>query len=342
VVSSFILAFARSLSETGATVMVAGTFENGTVFIKNASDAGLVSPLVFVSFILIATSTLIFLIIQLLGPRLRIPVTKVWPNLEKRLSMADIVRSRDLIVLCVFFFFVIAPSLFVALPGARALSDGTLWQALSRSGEWAAYWQAMVLSYLVAFLATLLNVATGLPLSILIARKRVGTVEATILDAAVNVPIIVPSIALGVSLQFFWSGLAIPEFWILVLSHTTVTYTYFVRSTISALQRTPAELEEVARTLGGRPLTVFRKVTLSLTKYSMISGIIMAFTRSIDETGATLAVSKELKTAPVLLMSWVTGTVPVSSSTMGLGISILVLTSFISLLAFKLVSRRAD
>jgi thiamine transport system permease protein len=342
VVSSFILAFARSLSETGATVMVAGTFENGTVFIKNVSDAGLVSPLVFVSFILIATSTLIFLIIQLLGPRLRIPVTKVWPNLEKRLSMADIVRSRDLIVLCVFFFFVIAPSLFVALPGARALSDGTLWQALSRSGEWAAYWQAMVLSYLVAFLATLLNVATGLPLSILIARKRVGTVEATILDAAVNVPIIVPSIALGVSLQFFWSGLAIPEFWILVLSHTTVTYTYFVRSTISALQRTPAELEEVARTLGGRPLTVFRKVTLSLTKYSMISGIIMAFTRSIDETGATLAVSKELKTAPVLLMSWVTGTVPVSSSTMGLGISILVLTSFISLLAFKLVSRRAD
>jgi len=340
-VSSFILAFARSLSETGATVMVAGTFENGTVFIKNASDAGLVSPLVYVSFVLIVTSTLIFVTIQVLGPKLRIPVTKVWPNLEKLLSISNVTRSRDLLTLVVFLFFVIIPSLFVALPGMKALSDGTLGQAVSGSGVWATYWKAIGLSYLVAFLATLLNVVTGLPLSILIARKRVRTLESTILDAAVNVPIIVPSIALGVSLRLFWGGLAIPEFWILVLSHTTVTYTYFVRSMISALQRTPPELEEVARTLGGKPLTVFRKITISLTKYSMISGIVMAFTRSVDETGATLAVSKQFKTAPVLLVDWVKGTVPVSPSAIGLGVGILILTSFISLLAFKLASRRA-
>jgi thiamine transport system permease protein len=340
-VSAFILAFARSLSETGATVMVAGTFENGTVFIKNASDAGLVSPLVFVSFVLIVASTLIFVIIQVLGPKLRIPVAKVWPNLEKQFSIGNVTRSRDLVTLAVFLFFVIIPSLFVALPGIKALLDGTLGQAVSGAGIWSMYWRALSLSYLIAFLATLLNVATGLPLSILIARKRVKTFESTVLDAAVNVPIIVPSIALGVSLRLFWGGLAIPEFWILVLSHTTVTYTYFVRSMISALQRTPPELEEVARTLGGKPLTVFRKVTLSLTKYSMISGIVMAFTRSVDETGATLAVSKQLKTAPVLLVDWVKGTVPVSPSAIGLGVGILILTSFISLLAFKLASRRA-
>jgi thiamine transport system permease protein len=340
-VSAFILAFARSLSETGATVMVAGTFENGTVFIKNASDAGLVSPLVFVSFVLIVASTLIFVIIQVLGPKLRIPVAKVWPNLEKQFSIGNVTRSRDLVTLAVFLFFVIIPSLFVALPSIKALLDGTLGQAVSGAGIWSMYWRALSLSYLIAFLATLLNVATGLPLSILIARKRVKTFESTVLDAAVNVPIIVPSIALGVSLRLFWGGLAIPEFWILVLSHTTVTYTYFVRSMISALQRTPPELEEVARTLGGKPLTVFRKVTLSLTKYSMISGIVMAFTRSVDETGATLAVSKQLKTAPVLLVDWVKGTVPVSPSAIGLGVGILILTSFISLLAFKLASRRA-
>ncbi len=73
----------------------------------------------------------------------------------------------------------------------------------------------------------------------------------------------------------------------------------------------------------------------------MISGMIMAFTRSVDETGATLAVSKQLKTAPVLLVGWVKGTAQVSSSTIGLGVGILILTSFVSLLAFKVVSRRA-
>ena len=345
-VSAFLLAFSRSLSETGATVMVAGVFENGTVFIKNASDAGLVSPLVFVSFVLIATSTLIFVIIRILGPRLRIPVSKVWPHLEQKLSDRGAVRTRDLLTITVFAFFVIVPSLFVALPGGRALTDGTVGQAISGFGVWSTYWGSVGLSYSVAICATLLNILVGLPLAILIARRRIGGVACTILDAAVNIPIVIPSIAVGVSLRLFWGGYTgIPEFWLLVLSHLTVTNAYFVRSMISAFERISPELEEVARTLGAKPLTVFRKVTIPLAKYSMISGAVMAFTRSVDETGATLAVSKELKTAPVLLMEWVKATmptaVPVSPSTIGLGVSILLLTSFASLLVFKLAARRS-
>jgi len=340
-VSSFLLAFARSLSETGATVMVAGTFENGTVFIKNASDMGLVSPLVFVSFVLIAASTLIFIIIQVLGPKLRFPLTKVWPNIEERLCSRSAVTLRDLLTLAVFLLFVIIPSLFVALPAGKAISDGTVEKALSGSGEWSVYWGAVGLSYLVAICATLLNVLVGLPLSILIARKKIGKVESTILDAAVNIPIVIPSIAVGVSLRLFWSSVTgIPEFWLLVLSHMTVTNAYFVRSMISSIERIPPELEEVARTLGGKPLTVFRKVTVPLAKYSMISGAVMTFTRSVDETGATLAVSRELKTAPVLLVEWVKGTMLVSPSTIGLGVSVLVLTSFVSLIIFKLTAGR--
>jgi thiamine transport system permease protein len=340
VVSSFVLAFARSLSETGATVMVAGTFESGTVFIKNASDTGLVSPLVFVSFVLIVTSTLIFLIIRILGPKLRIPVAKVWPYLEGALSTRGAVRLRDILTLAIFLLFVLIPSLFVALPAGIAISDGTLQEALSGFGVWSTYWGAVGLSYTVALCATLLNVLVGLPLSILIARKRTRSIESTILDGAVNIPIVIPSIAVGVSLRLFWSGFtAIPEFWLLVLSHTTITNAYFVRSMISALERIPPELEEVARTLGGKPLTVFRKVTIPLAKYSMISGAVMAFTRSVDETGATLAVSKELKTAPVLLVEWVKGTAAVTSSTVGLAVGVLVLTSFISLLIFKFAAK---
>jgi len=341
-VSSFLLAFSRSLSETGATVMVAGVFENGTVFIKNASDAGLVSPLVFVSFVLIATSTLMFMIIRILGPRLRIPLSKVWPHLEQKLSDRGAVRTRDLLTIAVFAFFVLVPSLFVALPGGRALTDGTVGQAISGFGVWSTYWGSVALSYSVAICATLLNILVGLPLAILIARRRIGSAACTILDAAVNIPIVIPSIAVGVSLRLFWGGYTgIPEFWLLVLAHLTVTNAYFVRSMISAFERIPPELEEVARTLGAKPLTVFRKVTIPLAKYSMISGAVMAFTRSVDETGATLAVSKELKTAPVLLVEWVKATVPTSPSTIGLGVSVLLLTSFASLLVFKLAARRS-
>ncbi|MCX6831695.1 MAG: hypothetical protein NT028_06090, partial [candidate division Zixibacteria bacterium] len=161
--------------------MVAGVFENGTVFIKNASDAGLVSPLVFVSFVLIATSTLIFMIIRILGPRLRIPVSKVWPHLEQKLSDRGAVRMRDLLTIAVFAFFVIAPSLFVALPGGRALTDGTVGHAISGFGVWSTYWGSLGLSYSVAICATLLNILVGLPLAILIARRKIGSAACTIL-----------------------------------------------------------------------------------------------------------------------------------------------------------------
>jgi len=72
----------------------------------------------------------------------------------------------------------------------------------------------------------------------------------------------------------------------------------------------------------------------------LLAGAIMAFTRSVDETGATLAVAKRLTTAPVLMVDWVRGTVPASSSAIGLGLGILVLTSFVSLLVLTVATRR--
>ncbi len=92
--------------------------------------------------------------------------------------------------------------------------------------------------------------------------------------------------------------------------------------------------------MGGRPFTVFKTIILPLTKYSLFAGAIMVFTRSVDETGATLAVATQLRTVPVLLVDWVTGNVPVTSAEIGLGCGILVLLSFIILLILRLVSRR--
>ncbi|MCW4037017.1 MAG: ABC transporter permease subunit, partial [Candidatus Bathyarchaeota archaeon] len=78
-VAAFLLAFARSLSETGATIMVAGAFENGPIFIQNAKDAGLEGPLVLVSMILIVASLAVFALIRIAGNRLRLPLRRVWP-----------------------------------------------------------------------------------------------------------------------------------------------------------------------------------------------------------------------------------------------------------------------
>jgi len=339
-IASFTLAFARSISETGATMMVAGTFENGPVFIKNAMTLGSESPLVFVSFVLIAVSCVLFAVIRLLGPRLSTPIKTVWPIFERRLSTKRIIASRDAVSVLIFLLIVFAPSLYVVLPASRALFSGTFTQALIGAGVWQDYWQALILSYAVGAIVTLLNIVAGLPMAILIGRKKVGPLPLNILDVLVNVPLIVPSIALGVSLSFFWKSFAfIPEIWLLIFAHLSITYPYFVRTMSATIEGVNIEFEDSARVLGARSFTIFRTITLPLTKYSLFSGAIMMFTRSVDETGATLAVVTKLKTAPVLLVDWVTGGMPASPLEIGLGCGFLVILSFIALLILRMLIR---
>ncbi len=341
-ISSFILAFARSVSETGATIMVAGAFENGPIFISNlktAQEPGYEGALVFVSFILIAISCAIFVTIRLLGPRLKMPIKKVWPVAERKLSGSRVTNLRNGMSLLVFFLLILIPSLFVALPSFYAITNGTLNQAVTGAGIWQEYWQSLILSYFVGAIATLLNIIAGLPMAVLIARRRLGTTLSSVLDVLVNIPLIVPSIALGVSLGIFWENFAtLPEIGLLIFVHLSITYPYLVRSMTAAIERLNTDFEEAARTLGGRPFTIFRTIILPLTKYSLFAGAIMVLTRSVSETGATLAVT-ELKTAPVLLVDWVKDGVKATSMEIGLGCGILIVFSFIILLILRLFTR---
>jgi thiamine transport system permease protein len=348
-IASYILSFARSLSETGATFIVAGLFENGPVFlqnVKNEYSAGVVSQAtyegatVFASLILIIVSLSIFAFIRAFGPRLRLPIKGIWPSFERKLSYAKAEASRNSVTLIVFFIIILLPSLFVALPAFQALFNGTISNAVSGSGIWSDYWQSLALSYALAGIVTLLSFVIGLPMAMMIARKRFGKFTSTVFDILINVPLIVPSIALGVSLKFFWQSFAfVPEFLLLVFAHLAITYPYFVRSMTAAFERISLDMEEAARTLGAKPFGVFRSIMLPLTKYSILSGAIMVFTRSISETGATLAVVSTLQTAPVVIVNWVKQVVPATPSEIGLGCCILILLSLAILLLLRLVTR---
>jgi thiamine transport system permease protein len=348
-IASYILSFARSLSETGATFIVAGIFENGPVFLQNLKNeytAGLVSQAtyegatVFASLILIIVSLSIFAFIRIFGSRLRLPIKGIWPSLERKLSYAKAEASRNTITLVVFFLIILLPSLFVALPAFQALLNGTVSNAITGSGIWSAYWQSLALSYALAGIVTLLGFVIGLPMAMMIARKRFGKLTSNMFDILVNIPLIVPSIALGVSLKFFWQSFAfIPEFLLLIFAHLAITYPYFVRSMTAAFERISLDMEEAARTLGAKPFGVFKTIMLPLTKYSILSGAIMVFTRSISETGATLAVVTSLETAPVVIVNWVKQVVPATPSEIGLGCGILILLSLAILLMLRLVTK---
>ncbi len=266
------------------------------------------------------------------------PIRRVWPSFERKLSYSKASFTRNSVTLFIFFAIVLIPSLFVALPALQAVFTETLPNALSGSGIWGEYWQSLMLSYFLGALVTILNVIIGLPMAIIIARRKFGALPSAVLDLLVNIPLIVPSIALGVSLRFFWKEtlVFVPELLLLVFAHLAITYPYLVRAMSAAVERISLDLEEASRTLGAKPLGVFRTIIFPLTKYSLFSGAIMVFTRSVSETGATLAVTT-LKTAPVVLVDWVKQKIEATPLEIGLGCGFLVLFSFIILLALRLI-----
>jgi thiamine transport system permease protein len=352
-IAAFILAFSRSISETGATIMVAGAFENGPTFIWNMQEEfSKVNPaiyegsIVFASFLLIAISCIIFGMIRIFGPKLKLPIRRVWPFLERKLSYSPAATARNTTTLIIFLAIVLIPSLFVALPAFQALFTDILPNAVFGRGElWGVYWQSLLLSYFLGAIATVINVIIGLPMAIVIARKTFGAWISTVLDVLVNIPLIVPSIALGVSLKFFWKEtlVFVPEMWLLIFAHLAITYPYFVRSMSAAIERISLDLEDAAKTLGAKPLAVFRTITLPLTKYSILSGAVMVFTRSVSETGATKAVTT-LQTAPLVIVNIVpkpdgSQVIPATFLDIGLACGFLMLFSFIILLALRLVVR---
>ncbi|NWG10617.1 iron ABC transporter permease [Candidatus Bathyarchaeota archaeon] len=354
-IAAFILAFSRSISETGATIIVAGTlFENGPAFIQKITDDFKAVPprmdqltyegsLAFASFVLIAISFTIFALIRILGPKLKLPIKKIYPTFDRKLSYSKAAFSRDSVTLLIFFAIILIPSLFVALPAFQAISTETLPNAISGVGIWSEYWQSLILSYSLGAIVTIFNVIIGLPMAIIAARRKAGALPSAILDLLVNIPLIVPSIALGVSLKFFWKETFtfMPEMLLLIFAHLAITYPYFVRSMSAAVERISMDTEEAARTLGAKPLGVFRTIILPLTKYSILSGAIMVFTRSVSETGATVAVVTTLRTAPVVIVDWVKQRVAVTVTPLeiGLGCGFLILFSFMILLALRLIVR---
>lgn len=346
IIGAFSLVFARSISETGATIVVAGAFENGAIFIQKLNTPGNLAPLVFASSILILVAIIIFAVIQALGPRLKIPIKRMSPSFEKLLSSKPSVSLRNAATFFVFIFIVLIPTVFIVVSAFPALTDGTLKTAFTAGDSfWQQYWPSLLLSYFIGFVATLINVIVGLPMAVLIARKRLGKTMSSVFDVLVNIPIIVPSVALGFSLGLFWKGLpiAIPELLLIIFAHISITYPYFVKSLSAAISRVDFEMENAARILGARPFAVFRTIILPLVKYSFFAGAVIMFTRSVDETGATTAVATTLKTVPVLLVGFIkpliTSTGVRMSSDVGLGCVFLIIFSVAVLLVLRLVVR---
>ncbi|MBM1154596.1 iron ABC transporter permease [archaeon] len=334
IISALVLAYARSLSETGATMMVTGPhFFTGPVLIKYWKEQGRLEPLVFVSIVMILSSVMLLSILSWVAKRYRIRLPWFSPVSEARLSGGGWTGLRDGAALLFFFAIIIIPTFFIF----RAATDFRDWSALASHTEWRTFWGALGISFAVAGLVTLVDAVLGIPVALGIARRRYGRFT-PVVDGLVSLPILVPTVALGSSVHLLRQLYlrALPEFWAIVIAHISFTAPFLVKVFQAGVEAIDPEIEYVARTLGASPLRTFRTITLPIARNALLAGAILVFVRSVDETGATMAVVEKTQTAPVVLVAWVKkGLVPMSWAAFG-GI-VLVAVSFIALLIVRTI-----
>jgi spermidine/putrescine transport system permease protein len=105
-----------------------------------------------------------------------------------------------------------------------------------------------------------------------------------------NVPMMNPDIVTGVSLMLlfvFVGGFVGSKnslgFGTMLIAHITFNLPYVILSVLPKLKQTDANLSEAARDLGCTPLMAFFKVVLPSIMPGIFTGMIMAFTLSLDD-----------------------------------------------------------
>jgi len=338
-VTGTILCFARSLSETGGTFIaldmmnVESTFFTGPTFIAFEKMGGgdATGAMILISVLMIILALVLLVIVNVMMKRLKIPIRRVWPKFGRILSRGAIPKLKDVFSIAFLILIVLLPSFYIFMYMTQPIASIDYGMLLYSSG----------ISFLVAGVAVAFDIIFGIPIALYIARKG-NTVVGKILDNLVNVPLIIPTTALGFSLALFWGSIYAGDalgLLMVIMGHIAFTFPLVVRNITGAVEEVDASYEEVSMTLGAKPFQAFSKVLMPIIKSSIIAGAILAFTRSLGETGATLAISDSVKTVPIYIMDLINKGLYSEAALCSI---ILIVICFVLMFAVRMVLNRGE
>ena len=180
--------------------------------------------------------------------------------------------------------------------------------------------QALLLSAKVAVFCTLVICIPGVAVAWLLAKK--SFLGKSLLDGLVHLPLVLPPVipgfllllllgnqgligkwlqtTFGISVAFTWVGA--------VIASAVMGFPLMVRSSRLAISQVDSGLEAAAQSLGAHPLRVFFTVTLPLAMPGIVTGLILAFSRSLGEFGATITfvgnIEGETRTLPLAIYTY--------------------------------------
>jgi molybdate transport system permease protein len=190
----------------------------------------------------------------------------------------------------------------VAALVGRALVDGSLVAAVGLR----PVVDALALSLLTTAASLILTVVLGLPLALALSRRSFR--GSTILEAVIDLPIVLPPSVAGLALllllgrrgllgdQLHALGVEIPFTTLaVVVAQTFVSAPFFIRSARTGLASVDHDLEDAARVDGASERQVLTAIALPLAGAALAAGMVMSWARSLGEFGATIMFAGNLE-----------------------------------------------
>ena len=134
----------------------------------------------------------------------------------------------------------------------------------------------------------------------------------TAITSITNIPMMNPDIVTGMSMMLFFVAVAAIlgisyeniGFSAMLIAHTTFCLPYVILSVLPRINELGDSLSEAALDLGCTPIKAFFKVKLPNIMPGVISGMVMAFTMSLDDFVISYFVgSSNFQTLPLLIYS---------------------------------------
>jgi molybdate transport system permease protein len=180
---------------------------------------------------------------------------------------------------------------------------------------------ALLLSLKVSSVAVLFSLPLGIVCAWILARTEFP--GKSLFDSLIHLPLVLPPVVIGYILLismgrqgaigavlYDWFGLSFSFSWRgAALAAAIVSFPLMVRAIRLSFEGVDIRLEQAARTLGSSRLRVFFTITLPLTFPGIISGMVLAFARSLGEFGSTITfvsnIPGETRTIPLAMYSFI-------------------------------------
>jgi sulfate transport system permease protein len=189
-------------------------------------------------------------------------------------------------------------SIIVLIPLAAVVSK-------SFEGGLSSFWDdvsgpqavaALKLTLIASAIVVAINAITGTIIAWVLVRDEFPGKK--VINSLIDLPFALPTIVAGITLLALYgdngvlglSGVSFTRIGV-VMALLFVTLPFVIRSVQPVLLELDTDMEEAAASLGARPWTIFRRVIFPNLTPAILSGVALAFARSIGEFGSLVLIS---------------------------------------------------